>query len=200
MNLTEATIKALQGKLYEEKYLVSRQDWGINNDHEADWFGRDACWADIRELNLKPMSDEEKVKALQSLKDNIDTDVMQRADYNNIDSKYVSVWLAGYKSTIDRFISELDTKGKYYIFMSVDISDRGDVDHRGSDLIIDSGNIIKGTKYYNTKEEAQKAMSSISKAQYEKFMYDNFIGEYDDDIIQWNVSVEKYKPNTWEIQ
>lgn len=199
MNLTEATIKALQGKLFEEKYLVDRRDWVIHNDHEANWFGRNACWKDIRELKLKTMSDEEKVKALQSLKDNIDNDVMQRADYNDIDSKYVSVWLAGYKSIIDSLISELDTKGKYYVFMSVDISDRGDVNHKGSDLIIDNGNITKGTKYYNTKDEAQKDMNSISKSQYKKFMYDNFIGKYDD-VIQWNVSVEEYEPDTWELR
>ena len=65
--------------------------------------------------------------------------------------------------------------------------------------IINNGNIIKGTKYYDTKEEAQKVMSSISKSQYEKFMYDNFVGEYDD-VIQWNVSVEEYEPDTWELK
>lgn len=199
MNLLEATIKALQNKLYEDKYIVDRKGWVIHNDHEANWFGSSACYKDIRDLKLKTLSDEEKVRALQSLKDDIDNDVMQRADYNNIDSKYISVWLDGYKSTIDRLINEITTKGKYYIFMSVDISDRGDVNHKGSDLIINNGNIIKGTKYYDTKEEAQKVMSSISKSQYEKFMYNNFVGEYDD-VIQWNVSVEEYEPDTWELK
>jgi len=198
MNLQEATMLALQHKLYEDKYLVSRRDWEIHNDHEAGWFGRDACWNDIRELDLKSKSDEERVKALQLLKDNIDTDVKSRADYNSIDAKYISVWLDGYKSTIDDLLDEIATKGKYYIFLNVDVSNRGDVDHRGSSLIIDDGKITKGKQYYDTRAEAQTIMNSISKSQYDKFVRDNFIGDYDEDF-QWNVAVEEYKPSTYEL-
>lgn len=199
MNLQEATILALQHKLYEEKYLVDRQDWEIHNDHEASWFGGNACWKDMKELNLKSMSDEDKIKALQNLKDSIDTNVVNRADYEEVDSKYIPIWLDSYKSNIDYMLNELDAKGKYYISLNVDVSDKGDVDHRGSAVIIDNGNIIKGYKYYSTGDEARKVMNSISKSQYEKFVRDNFIGEYDDDF-QWGASVEEYEPNVWELQ
>lgn len=192
MNLEEATVLALQGKLTEEKYLVDRRGWEIHNDHEADWFGGDACWADIRELNIDKLSDEDKIKQLQLLRDNIDKEVTKRADYKDIDSKYIPIWLAGYKKIIDYEIGKISNNGKFYICMNVDVSNRGDVDHRGADLIIENGTIKKGTKYYDTKAEAQKVLNSISKSQYEKFMKDNFIGDYDG-YYQWNVEVEEYK-------
>lgn len=198
MNLQEATIQALQCKLTEGKLLVNRADWVIHDDHEASWFGGDACWKDMRELNLKSLSDEEKIKALQSLKDNIDKDVVQRDDYQDIDSKYIPVWLDGYKANIDWLLNEINSKGKYYIFLNVDVSNRGDVDHRGSGLIIDNGSIKKGTKYYDTKAEAQKDMASISQSQYKEFVLNNYIGEYDEDF-QWEVSVEEYEPNVYEL-
>lgn len=198
MNLQEATVRALLNKLYESKYLVDRKDWVLHNDYEAEWFGRDACWKDIRELKLKQISDEDKIRALQSLKDNIDTNITQREDYNDIEKEYISVWLDSYKSTIDRLIDEICVKGKYYIFMSVDIDDKGDVDHRGCNLIIDKGNISKGIKYYDSENEAQSDVKSISKLQYERFMYDNFVSDYDD-VIQWDVSIKKYEPNAWEL-
>ena len=198
LSLTEATILALEGKLTEVKLLVNRADWVIHNDHEASWFGGDACWKDMRELNLKSLSDDEKIKALQSLKDNIDKDVVQRDDYQDIDSKYISAWLDGYKSNIDWLLNEIDSKGKYYIFLNVDVSNRGDVDHRGSGLIIDNGSIKKGTKYYDTKDEAQKDMNSISQSQYKRFVFDNFIGEYDEDF-QWEVSVKEFESNVYEL-
>lgn len=192
MNLTEATMLALQGRLTEEKYLVSRRNWEIHNDHEAGWFGGDACWADIRELNIDKLSDEDKIKQLQLLKDNIDKEVTNRADYKDIDSKYIPIWLAGYKKIIDYEIGKISNNGKFYIFINVDVSDRGDVDHRGSDLIIENGTIKKGIKYYDTKSEAQKDLDSISKSQYEEFVKDEFIGAYDE-YYQWNVEVNEYK-------
>jgi len=202
MNLQEATMQALQGKLEEAKYLVDRRDWIIHNDHEANWFGGNACWKDVKELNLKSLSDEEKIKSLQSLKDNIDTDVTQRVDYKDIESKYVNIWLDGYKAVIDRLLDEIATKGKYCIFLNVDVSNRGDVDHRGGYITIENGNIIEDTnniKYYDNKDEAIRDMNSISKSQYKEFVYSNYVSDYDE-AIQWSVDVEQYEPNTWELR
>jgi len=202
ITLQEATMLALQGKLQEEKYLVDRRDYQIRSKHEADWFGSNACWKDVLQLPLKTMSDEKRIKSLQLLKYNIDTEVKQRADYNDISPEYVEIWIDAYKRTIDGLLNEINTKGKYYILLNVDIDSKGDVDHRGGYLTIENGKIIKNNptiKYYDSKDEAIKDMNSISKSQYKEFIDNNYLSDYDN-VIQWNVEVKQYEPNTWELK
>lgn len=199
MNLEEATMLALQHKLIEAKYMVNRRNWVINNDHEAEYFGRGACWDDVYELNIRAMSDEEKVKAVQQLKDNIDNTISQRADYDEIDSKYIPLWKEAYKSVVDDILNQLALKGKFYIEILVDIEDSGDVDHRGGYISVNNGQISDDVKYYNTKEEARKDLKSISEADYKKYIYDNYVGEYDE-VIWWDVRVTEYKPDNWDLR
>ena len=153
-----------------------------------------ATWQEYTEICDIIETDEDldtKIQKLNELKNSIDYKIKFAVDYASTSQEAIDKWLKYYKDMIDRYINALKNGDKYYI----EISGRYNVDYNGEPddepfgfiIKIENGKFEKGTKYYDTEEEAKADMKTLSKDDITKYLKNI----YGDRLWEWNVEVVK---------
>lgn len=153
-----------------------------------------ATWQEYSEIYDIINSDDDtdtKLQKLKELRDSIDYKIKFAVDYADTTQEAIDKWLKYYKDYIDGYMKALSIGDKYYI----EIYGRYDVDYNGEPddepfgftIKIENGKFEKGTKYYDTEEEAKSDMKTLSKDDITKYLKNI----YGDTLWEWNIKVVK---------
>ena len=153
-----------------------------------------ATWQEYSEIYDIINSDDDtdtKLQKLKELRDSIDYKIKFAVDYADTTQEAIDKWLKYYKDYIDGYMKALSIGDKYYI----EIYGRYDVDYNGEPddepfgftIKIENGKFEKGTKYYDTEEEAKADMKTLSKDDITKYLKNI----YGDTLWEWNIKVVK---------
>ncbi len=153
-----------------------------------------ATWQEYTEICDIIETDEDldtKIQKLNELKNSIDYKIKFAVDYASTSQEAIDKWLKYYKDKIDRYINALKNGDKYYI----EISGRYDVEYDGEPddepfsirIKVENGKFEKGTKYYDTEEEAKADMKTLSKDDITKYLKNI----YGDRLWEWSLKVVK---------
>lgn len=159
--------------------------------HNATWYE----YSEIMNILNNYQDKETRLKLLNQLKTDIDTNIKYATDYEDASPEAINLWLKCYKEYIDEFINKLNLEGKYYIKIQLTTYDGNYEDHsRDIYLNIDNGKfkMVYPPKYYNSEAEAQTALDSLNKSELDNYIKNNYLGEYTTDY-NWDIDIYEYR-------
>ena len=190
-NLTEGLrdIDRESDKWYLNMGMV--QSLSNMSDEEIEHY---ATWQEYAEINDIIKTDDDldtKIAKLNELKDSIDYKVRFAVDYGENTQESIDKWIKYYKDYIDSYIRALELGDKYYISVQgsywVFYNDERDDEPFGFCVKVKDGKFEKGVQYYNTEEEAENAMNTLSKSDIANYLEE----KYGSNLLEWNIDVFK---------
>lgn len=172
MTNKQASVDKLIEYLIEEsdKNITINNIPTIKDTFEAGWHGYRVAYLDTAYItDNNNLSNEEKIKQLLTVQQNIDNDVKSYHNYELLsDNDLQEAWLNNYKQYIDDTIAKLKLQGKYFIEILADYSDEfGDIEHKSMLPVITNGKIVDSSnstniQFYDDEQTATKIANGIS--------------------------------------